>query len=99
MQHSIRISLLSRLEAKAAVSKFREEVKILAEKQGEKQVMDILSEAKDGKNVHEIVRKAKRMLLVGYSTKTSLRHADIGDAVSQTELREICENTQHITSV
>ena len=59
-----------RLEKDAALSKFEEEVKLLADRQGKKQVMDILGEVEDGKNACKAVRKAKNMLLAKYSRTT-----------------------------
>ncbi|XP_028399621.1 uncharacterized protein LOC114523016 [Dendronephthya gigantea] len=66
--HSLRD--YERLETEAAFSKFDEEIKLLAEKQGEKQVMKILDEAQHDSNVQDVVRKAKSMLLEKYARLT-----------------------------
>ena len=58
---------LPRLETEAAISKFEEELPVLAEKQGKKAVMEIFNEVDDGKDAREVVKKAKKMLLTKYS--------------------------------
>ena len=65
-----------RLEKDAALSKFQEEVQLSADRQGKKQVKDILGEVEDGKNACEAVRKAKNMLLAKYSQTTNKQEHD-----------------------
>ena len=65
-----------RIEAEAAISTFKTEAKLLAKKEGERQVKAILGEVKDGKPMLEVVKKAKKWLIDRYSRSKNVKKDD-----------------------
>ena len=76
-----------RIEAEAAISTFKTEAKALAKKEGERQIKNILEQAKDDKTALEVIDEARQLLIEKYSLSKNVKKHCQGKYIQLEEMK------------